>query len=138
MRVNLGVLCGCMLLLGAGSLLAEPNRAVKPKPARTMRVTATAYCDAGKTQSGVRTRTGIVAADPVVLPVGSVVRIVDGPVTGIYTVMDTGSAVKGRRLDIFVPNCARAKAFGAKAVLLRVLRRGWDPKSSATETTAPR
>lgn len=114
--------------LGADELQRNP-----PARAQTMRMTATAYCDHGKTQSGVRTRTGIVAADPRLLPVGSVLRIIDGATTGIYTVMDTGGAIKGRRIDIFVPSCTDAKAFGHRRVLLRVLRLGWDPKASATE-----
>ena len=92
-----------------------------------MRVEATAYCRDGRTQSGVRTRAGIVAADPRVLPVGSVVRIVDGPVTGIYTVMDTGGSIKGRRIDVYVASCARAKKFGRRKISLIVVRRGWSP-----------
>lgn len=119
-----------------GSAGDDPRLPVRP--AQTIRLTATAYCDHGTTRSGVRTRTGIVAADPRFLPVGSVIRIVDGATTGIYTVMDTGGAIKGRRLDIFIPDCRRAKAFGERAVHLRVLRRGWDPRDSATETYVPR
>jgi len=76
---------------------------------------------------------GIVAADPRVLPVGTVLRILDGPSSGIYTVMDTGAAVKGHEIDIFVPDCARAERFGEQTLRVRVIRRGWDPK--ATEST---
>jgi 3D (Asp-Asp-Asp) domain-containing protein len=92
-----------------------------------MRVTATAYCQGGLTKSGVRARTGIVAADPRVLPVGSVLKILDGPTRGVYTVMDTGADVKGRRIDVYIPNCARAKEFGRRPVSVLVMRRGWDP-----------
>jgi|SRR5690242_16035207 3D (Asp-Asp-Asp) domain-containing protein len=94
---------------------------------------ATAYCQPGKTQSGVRVRTGIVAADPRFLPVGSVVRIVDGVASGIYTVMDTGARVKGHQIDIFIPDCARAQRFGEQRVRLRILRHGWNPKASADD-----
>lgn len=96
-----------------------------------MKVTATAYCDHGTTKSGTRTRTGIVAADPLVLPVGTVLRILDGPHSGVYTVMDTGSAVKGRRIDIFMPSCARAEEFGEKVMRVRIIRRGWNPKATS-------
>lgn len=116
------------LTVGAGAE-AKP----KPPPGARLKLTATAYCQPGKTQSGTHTHTGIVAADPVVLPVGSVVRVdgvADG-LAGIYTVMDTGSAVKGAHIDLFVPDCARAKAFGERTVLVHVLRRGWNPKASA-------
>jgi 3D (Asp-Asp-Asp) domain-containing protein len=94
-----------------------------------MRVKATAYCQSGLTKAGTSTRTGIVAADPRVLPVGSVLQIVDGPSSGIYTVMDTGAAVKGRKIDIFIPDCARARRFGAQTLRVHVLRHGWDPKA---------
>jgi 3D (Asp-Asp-Asp) domain-containing protein len=100
----------------------------------TMRVVATAYCDHGITKSGTRARTGIVAADPAVLPVGTVLRILDGAFSGIYTVMDTGSAVKGRKIDIFIPNCERAVEFGEKSLRVRILRHGWNPKATPAIT----
>ena len=100
----------------------------------TMRVKATAYCQAGTTKSGAQTRTGIVAADPHVLPVGTVLKIVEGPSAGIYTVMDTGAAVKGRKIDIFIPDCRRAVRFGAQFLRVRVLRHGWDPKAPPAPT----
>jgi 3D (Asp-Asp-Asp) domain-containing protein len=126
----------------AAALLAIPvtlsadsaDRHARPRAGATVRVTATAYCHSGTTQSGTRTRTGIVAADPRVLPVGSVVRIVDGAVAGIYTVMDTGPAVKGPKIDIFIPNCAVAEEFGEQRVRVRLLRLGWDPKASAEDS----
>src|SRR5579864_8295418 len=75
--------------------------------------TATAYCQAGITRSGIHTRVGIIAADPRWLPVGSIVTIIDaGSLTGSYAVMDTGAAVKGHHVDVFVPSCARAKRIG--------------------------
>ena len=101
-------------------------------PGKTVRVVATAYCHPGKTQSGTKVRTGIIAADPAVLPVGSVVRIIDGAASGIYTVLDTGGDVKGRKIDIFIPSCARAVKFGEQTVRVRVIRHGWNPKASAT------
>lgn len=94
---------------------------------------ATAYCHPGKTQSGTKARTGIVAADPRVLPVGSVVRIVDGPASGVYTVMDTGAQVKGRKVDVFIPDCGRAEKFGEQRVRIRVIRLGWNPKATSDQ-----
>src|SRR5262249_52736772 len=98
-------------------------------------LTATAYCQSGTTAAGTRTHTGIVAADPRVLPVGSVLRILAPEAfAGIYTVMDTGARIKGRDLDIFVPSCTRAVEFGRRPVRARILRRGWDPKDSQQST----
>ena len=105
-----------------------------------MTFTATAYCDSGTTKAGVRTRSGIAAADPAVLPVGSVVRLgsPEQPrYEGIYTVMDTGSAVQGRRIDLFMSSCREAKEFGLKRVLVRVLRLGWNPQASAPSSGLP-
>ena len=117
-----------MLRTASLALLAVFGLAAAPS---TLHVTATAYCLNGKTASGTRTRTGIVAADPSVLPFGTVLRIVDGPSSGVYTVMDTGPAVKGRRIDIFIPDCGRAQKFGEQKLRIRVIRYGWDPKATA-------
>jgi 3D (Asp-Asp-Asp) domain-containing protein len=108
------------------------------KPAPT-RFRATAYCQAGKTQSGVPTRTGIVAADPRVLRVGAVIRILEGPVRGVYSVMDTGALVKGRTIDIFMPSCSRARQFGRRTVAVQVI--GWrsprDDRAARTSESFP-
>lgn len=96
----------------------------------TMRMKATAYCQHGTTKSGTRARTGIVAADPAVLPVGTVLQLLDSAYSGVYTVMDTGSAVKGRHIDIFIPDCAAAEEFGERSVRVRVIRHGWNPKAT--------
>jgi 3D (Asp-Asp-Asp) domain-containing protein len=90
----------------------------------TMRMLASAYCDHGTTKSGVLTRPGVVAADARHLPIGTKLSVVEPgkPYAGVYTVLDTGSAIKGRDLDIFMPSCARAKKFGKRHVRVRILR----------------
>ena len=90
---------------------------------------ATAYCLKGQTASGVVVRRGIIAADPRVLPLGSVVRLRAGRYSGIYTVMDTGGSIRGRRVDIYMPTLAEAMRFGTREVKIEVLRHGWDPES---------
>ena len=87
---------------------------------------ATAYCIKGITRSGVRVRRGIVAADPSRIPLGSVIQVRAGSYSGIYRVLDTGSAIKGEIIDIYVPDYNEAVRFGRKRVQLRVLRHGWD------------
>lgn len=127
MRITTAVILCALLSVATGEAAGRrTGSGSRPTP----RFTATAYCLKGHTESGTRTRSGIVAADPRVLPVGSVVRIMDGPSTGIYTVMDTGPAVRGHTLDIFMPKCAHAHRFGRRLVHVRVLRHGWDPKAS--------
>jgi len=129
MQTAVAALIVCVAL--SDSTVAAQRRERPRAAAGTLRVTATAYCVAGKTASGTRARTGIVAADPSVLPVGSIVRIIDGTHSGIYTVMDTGPAVKGRKIDIFMANCERAAKFGEQQLRIRVLRRGWDSKAGS-------
>ena len=94
---------------------------------------ATAYCLKGQTASGVVVRRGIIAADPRVLPLGSVVRLQAGRYSGIYTVMDTGAAIRGRRIDIYLPTRAEAFSFGAREIKVEVLRTGWDPDHETAE-----
>jgi 3D (Asp-Asp-Asp) domain-containing protein len=84
---------------------------------------ATAYCLKGRTASGGSVRRGIVAADRRVLPLGTRIQISAGAYSGTYTVADTGGAVKGNKLDIWVPSCAEANRFGRKNVGVSVLDR---------------
>lgn len=88
---------------------------------------ATAYCDLGVTFSGVYVQRGIVAADPRVLPIGSVIEVSAGDYSGIYTVMDTGGVIKGEIIDIFMPDYEEAVQFGRQKVQIRVIRKGWLP-----------
>ena len=83
---------------------------------------ATAYCHDGTTSSGVHTQSGIVAADPRVIPVGTRIRIADRSGSHVYTVLDTGHRIKGRKVDIYMRSCARAKKFGERRVQLTVLK----------------
>jgi 3D (Asp-Asp-Asp) domain-containing protein len=103
-----------------------------PAPGAKLRFTATAYCKGTTTASGVNVRTGIAAADPELLPVGSVVQVdrLGEQYNGIYTIMDTGPAVQGRHIDIYMWSCNEALALGRKAAGITVLRLGWNPRAS--------
>ncbi len=79
---------------------------------------ATAYCLKGRTAMGGSVRRGIVAADPRVLPLGSRIQLSAGSYSGTYTVADTGGAVKGRKLDIWMPSCVEAVRFGRRNVMV--------------------
>lgn len=82
---------------------------------------ATAYCLKGRTASGGNVRRGIVAADPRVLPLGTRISMNAGSYSGSYTVADTGGAVRGRKLDIWVPSCSEAIRFGRRTVTVAVV-----------------
>ena len=90
---------------------------------------ATAYSLRGITRSGTYVRRGIIAADPRVLPLGSVIHLKAGNYSGVYTVKDTGSAIKGKRIDLWVGSSREAFSFGRQNVRLTVLKYGG--KSSA-------
>ena len=82
---------------------------------------ATAYCLKGRTANGGNVRRGIVAADPRVLPLGTRISMNAGSYSGSYTVADTGGAVRGRKLDIWVPSCSEAIRFGRRTVTVAVV-----------------
>ena len=105
---------------------ASSERFVGPRDSGYRVFVATAYCLEGVTRSGVRVKRGIVAADPSRIPLGSVIQVRAGSYSGIYRVLDTGSAIKGRIIDIYVPDYNEAMRFGRQRVQVRVLRHGWD------------
>lgn len=115
------------------------ERVDTPLPGSRLAFKATAYCKGTTTASGVNVRTGIAAADPKVLPVGSVVSVHAGETkyTGVYTVMDTGPAVRGRILDLYMWSCHEALAFGRRNVEVTVLRLGWNPRASTPAAVMP-
>lgn len=79
---------------------------------------ATAYCLKGRTASGSNVRRGIVAADPRVLPLGTRISLNAGAYTGSYVVADTGGAIKGKKLDIWISSCSEARRFGRRTVMV--------------------
>lgn len=83
--------------------------------------TATAYCLRGRTASGAGVRKGIIAADPRVLRLGSRINLGAGAYSGDYVVLDTGSRIKGRRLDIWMASCAEARRFGRRSVAVTLM-----------------
>lgn len=64
----------------------------------------TFYCDRGFTRSGCMTRTGSVAIDPAVVPMGTRIRTrgFNQAVPEWLMADDTGGAVKGNVIDIFL------------------------------------
>jgi 3D (Asp-Asp-Asp) domain-containing protein len=98
--------------------ILAPKR--KPAPVRaragdTIVVSLTAYCLNGSTRTGTTTREGIVAADPRVFPMNAELMIsVSGKPAKRYRVEDTGLLIKGRAIDIWLPDCSEARSFGRK------------------------
>ena len=85
---------------------------------------ATAYSLRGRTASGRPVAKGLIAADPRHLPLGSRVRLEAGAYSGEYLVADTGTLVRGKRIDIWTPTPREAMRFGRRTVKLTVLSYG--------------
>jgi 3D (Asp-Asp-Asp) domain-containing protein len=85
---------------------------------------ATAYCDYGITKSGAQTAPGIAAADPSVLPLGSLIFVENSRYRGVFRIMDTGRLVKGRIIDIYMTRYDDAVNFGRQPIKVSVLQYG--------------
>lgn len=129
--------CGFVLLYEAtvsdSRYAAQQALAAPPAPGARLQFSATAYCKGSTTASGVAVRSGVAAADPDLLPVGTVIQVDTGfkQYDGIYTIMDTGPRVQGRHIDIYMWSCNEALQYGRRTVRLVVLRLGWSPRASA-------
>ena len=87
----------------------------RAKPGEPLSVTMTAYCLRGRTRRGAPVRPGIIAADPRVFPMARHVELfAGGRYLGKFLVDDTGGHIHGRRIDIWTPDCADARAFGRR------------------------
>ncbi|MFJ7682529.1 3D domain-containing protein [Peribacillus butanolivorans] len=91
----------------------------------TVRATAyTADCQgcSGTTATGIDLKANpnakVISVDPSVIPLGSKVYV-EG--YGYATAADTGSAIKGNKVDIFIPNEQDAINWGVKNVKLQIL-----------------
>lgn len=83
---------------------------------RVLTVRATAYAgdEPGIGQygaTGMRVRPGMIAVDPSVIPLGTLLYV-EGYGYGIAA--DTGSAIKGMRVDLFVASAGEADRFGVQ------------------------
>lgn len=115
-----------ILLLALGLSILPISAAKHPRKGREFSMKATAYAQHGITRSGAKTRRGIIAADPKVLPLGTRVKVTNaGPYSGHYVVKDTGKRIKGRKIDVFMPSHREAKRFGRRDVKVTVVK--WAP-----------
>lgn len=94
---------------------------------------ATAYCLTGLTTAGVPAAPGYAAADPEVIPLGSVIYVETPLRSGIYQVMDTGERIRGKIIDIFIPSYEACKEFGRRLVKVKVLRYGFNDNPAETK-----
>jgi 3D (Asp-Asp-Asp) domain-containing protein len=106
--------------------LAEASRTALTAP---QPYTAFSYSLCCRGSSGLGTRRGTIAADPRVLPYGTRVLMTGaGAYDGEYLVTDAGTAIKGNKIDVWVPTIHEARRFGRKNVRLTVLSYGGKKK----------
>ncbi|MGV3616929.1 MAG: 3D domain-containing protein [Fimbriimonas sp.] len=74
----------------------------------------------GRTRLGMRADYGHVAVDPRVIPLGSLLYV-EG--YGMAIASDTGSAIKGNRIDLCFPDYGTAARYGHKRLKVHVLGR---------------
>lgn len=95
---------------------------------RMLEVTATAYSaesrPTARTATGTQPRTGIIAVDPKVIPLGSKVYVegANGKwAYGIATSEDTGGVIKGNIIDLYFNTYAECFAFGRRKAVVYIL-----------------
>jgi 3D (Asp-Asp-Asp) domain-containing protein len=87
--------------------------------------TAFSYSLCCRGSSGLGVRRGTIAADPRILPYGTRVYMTGaGSYDGEYLVTDAGTAIKGNKIDVWVPTIHEARRFGRRNVKLTVLSYG--------------
>ena len=92
----------------------------QPAPGRTLTLVASAYALPGFTATGTPVAYGVVAVDPAVIPLGTQFTI---PGYGDAVAADTGSAIRGTRIDVWLPTVERARAWGTRTVTVTIPRR---------------
>ncbi|MGK3718065.1 LysM peptidoglycan-binding domain-containing protein [Priestia megaterium] len=105
----------------------QPAESSQQANGKSMTVEATAYTAncagcSGTTATGVDLKANpnqkVIAVDPSVIPLGSKVYV-EG--YGEAVAADTGGAIKGNRIDVFVPSEGDAQQFGRKSVKITVM-----------------
>jgi uncharacterized protein YabE (DUF348 family) len=86
-----------------------------------MTVTATAYTGGGITATGRPAAYGVIAVDPSVIPYGTKVYIPQ--FGGTFLAADTGGAIKGNKIDIYLNSYSDCINFGRQSIDIVVLGR---------------
>lgn len=101
---------------GAQTSISRGGTTISFKRAYVMR--ATAYCiPGGITKTGASVRTGVIAVDPKVISLGESVYV-EG--YGQARALDTGGAIKGNRIDLYMNSREAAIAYGVRTVMVYV------------------
>lgn len=87
---------------------------------KTMKVSATAYCGDSITSTMIKPHWGVIAADPSVIPYGSIVYIEE--FDKYFVVEDCGGAIKGKRIDIFMNSEKDCREWGVRKITIKIVQ----------------
>ena len=139
-----GIIFAAIIL--AALTINAPGTAIEPaipeqvpapvqEPSRGERVLvfeATAYCYGNITKTGTSPVEGrTIAVDPEVIPLGSKVYVSCDTwpeIDGTYVAEDTGGAIKGNIIDVYMQDYDTCLQFGRRQVEVRVLGREYGAK----------
>ncbi len=90
--------------------------------AKVVTMESTAYLPSdgsgtGRTASGIQAKTGIVAVDPRVIKIGTLVYV-EG--YGLAVAADTGGAIKGNKIDVCIQSRSAAMQWGRRKVKVHI------------------
>jgi 3D (Asp-Asp-Asp) domain-containing protein len=102
-----------------GTSISEYRQIEAPEP-EPMIFEATAYCYTGyRTATGTWPSRGTIAVDPEVIPLGSKLHV-EGYGEGIAE--DTGGAIKGEIIDLYMLDRNEALSWGRRQVEVKIIR----------------
>jgi len=104
-----------VVVSGPPTALTTPGSALGSGGARTITVSSTGYSLPGRTATGIPTGWGVVAVDPSVIPLGTRLTI---PGYGEGVAADTGGAVRGNAIELWLPTVAQASAWGRRTLTI--------------------
>jgi len=116
-----------VVAMGTKVLVAQVSRGSSEPAGKEIYVSSTAYtanCNgcSGYTATGMNLRANpnakVIAVDPRVIPLGTKVYV-EG--YGYAIAADTGSAIKGFKIDVFFPSKSDAFRWGSKRVKIKIL-----------------
>lgn len=84
----------------------------------SFKVEALAYCFTTRTSCGTRPTYGTIAVDPRVIPYGSKIYV---PGYGWGKALDTGSSIRGNKIDIWLPTYKQCINWGRRWVTIKVI-----------------
>jgi 3D (Asp-Asp-Asp) domain-containing protein len=117
---NIGIFCGGKLLTVVATGYSNDEVSINVSEWRD-----------GLTASLTIARWGVIAVDPKIIPLGSVVWI--PYFKRVFFAEDVGSQIKGHRIDVFFPSVEKAIKFGRKVLDIEVCGPLWYAQASEEE-----